>query len=79
MTPIQASVKKNEGDVYNNSLDKRKKTEPKFQVNNIVGTADLKKIQKRCSRKEIRPISLISFIKLQKELIIQYQVIKSTI
>ena len=36
-------MKKNVGLVYNNLLDKRRKTKPKFQVNNLVRTADLKK------------------------------------
>ena len=43
MTPIQASLKKNEGFVYKNLLDKRKKVKPKFQINDLVRTADLKK------------------------------------
>ena len=43
LTPIQASLKKNEGYVYNNFLDKRKKKTPKFQINDLVRTADLKK------------------------------------
>ena len=43
LTPIQASLKKNEGYVYNNLLDKRKKMKPKFQVNDLVRVADLKK------------------------------------
>ena len=43
MTPIQASLKKNEGFVYKNLLDTRKKITPKFQINNLVRTADLKK------------------------------------
>ena len=43
LTPIQASLKKNEGYVYINLLDKRKKIKPKFQLNDIVRTADLKK------------------------------------
>ena len=43
MTPIQASLKKNEGFVYKNLLDKRKKVKPKFQTNNLVRTADIKK------------------------------------
>ena len=43
MTPIQASLKKNEGFVYKNLLDKRKKIKPKFQVNDLVRTADLKR------------------------------------
>ena len=43
MTPIQASLKKNEGYVYKNLLDKRKKITPKFQINDLVRVADLKK------------------------------------
>ena len=43
MIPIQASLKKDEGFVYKNLLDKRKKVKPKFQVNDLVRTADLKK------------------------------------
>ena len=43
MTPIQASLKKNEGYVYKFFFDKRKKKTPKFQINNLVRTADLKK------------------------------------
>ena len=43
LTPIQASLKKNEGHVYKNLLDKRKKKTPKFHMNNLVRTADLKK------------------------------------
>ena len=44
LTPIQASLKKNEGYVYKNLLDKRQEKKPKFQVNDLVRTADLKKI-----------------------------------
>ena len=43
LTPIQASFKENEGYVYNKLLDKRKKLKPKFQMNDLVRTADLKK------------------------------------
>ena len=43
MTPIQASLKKNEGFVYKNLLDKRIKIKPKFQINDLVRTADLLK------------------------------------
>ena len=43
LTPIQASLKKNEGYVYKKLLDKRKKVTPKFQVNDLVRTADLKR------------------------------------
>ena len=40
---MEASLKKNEGFVYQNLFDKRKKVKPKFQVNVVVRTADLKK------------------------------------
>ena len=40
---MQASLKENEGFVYQNLIHKRKKLKPKFQVNYFVGTADLKK------------------------------------
>ena len=43
VTPIQASLKKNEGFVYRNLLDKCKKVTPKFQINDLVKTADLRK------------------------------------
>ena len=43
LTPIQASLKKNEGYVYKNLLDKRKKITAKFQINDLVRTADLKR------------------------------------
>ena len=43
LTPIQASLKKNEGFVYKNLLDKRKKISPKIQINDLVRTTDLKK------------------------------------
>ena len=43
LTPKDASLKKNEGFVYKNLLDKRKKVKPKYEVNNLVRTADLKK------------------------------------
>ena len=43
LTPIQSSLKKNEGYVYNNLLDNRKKVKPRFQVNDLVRRADLKR------------------------------------
>ena len=43
MTLIQASLKKNEGYVYKNILDKRKKIKPKYETGDLVRTADLKK------------------------------------
>ena len=43
LTPIQASLKKNEGFVYKNILDKRNKIKPKYEIGDLVRTADLKK------------------------------------
>ena len=43
LTSNQSSLRKNDGYVYKNLLDKRKKIKPKFQVNNLVRTTDLKK------------------------------------
>ena len=42
LSPINASLKKNEGYVYKNLLDKRKIIKPKFQVKDLVRTANLK-------------------------------------
>ena len=56
-----------------NLLDKREKVQPKFQLNDLVRTADLKK---KRFQKEIRLIGLINYINLQNLLMIQYQVIK---
>ena len=43
LTPTQGSLKKNEGFVYKNILDKRKKIKPNFQINDLFRTADLKR------------------------------------
>ena len=43
LSPKDASLKKNEEFVYKNLLDKRKKVKPKFQINDLVRVADLKK------------------------------------
>ena len=43
LSPKDASLKKHEGYVYKNLLDKRKKVFPKFQLNEFVRVADLKK------------------------------------
>ena len=43
LTPKDGSLKRNEGFVYKNLLDKRRKIKPKFQLNDLVRTADLKK------------------------------------
>ena len=43
LSPKDASLKKIEGFVYKNLLDKRKKIKPKFQINDLVRVADLKK------------------------------------
>ena len=44
LTPIQASLKKNQGYVYKNLLDKSKKLKPKYEIGDLVRTADIKKI-----------------------------------
>ena len=44
LSPKDASLKKNEGFVYKNSLVKRKKIKPKIQINDLVRDADLKKM-----------------------------------
>ena len=45
LSPKDASLKKNEGLVYKNLLDKRKKVKPKYEISfgDLVRTADLKK------------------------------------
>ena len=43
LSPKDASLKKNEGYVYRNLLDKRNKIKPEFQINDLVRTADLKR------------------------------------
>ena len=43
LTPIQASLKKNEGFVYKHLIDDRNKIKPKSQENDLVRVADLKK------------------------------------
>ena len=43
ISPKDASLKKNEGYVYKNLLDERKKIKPKYKVGDLVRTADLKK------------------------------------
>ena len=43
LSPKDAFIKKNEGFGYNNLIYKRKKVKPKFQINDLVRTADLRK------------------------------------
>ena len=43
LIPKDASLKKNEGFVYRNLLDKRNKIKPKYKIGDLVRTADLKK------------------------------------
>ena len=44
MTPIEASKKFNEDEVYFNLQDKRKKKEPKYKVNDLIRTANKRNI-----------------------------------
>ena len=43
LSPKDASLKKNEGFVYRNLLDKRNKIKPKYEIGALVRTADLKR------------------------------------
>ena len=43
LSPIQASLKKNEGFVYKNVIDKRNKIKPKYKIGDSVRVADLKR------------------------------------
>ena len=40
LIPIEASLKTNDGFIYHNLLDKRKKMKPKFKIYNLIRTAD---------------------------------------
>ena len=44
LSPIQASLKKNEGFVYRNLIDKRNKIKPKYKIGDLVRSADFKKM-----------------------------------
>ena len=44
LSPKDASLKKNEGFVYKNLLDRRKKIEPKYEIGDLVRTLDIKKV-----------------------------------
>ena len=43
LSPKDSSLKKNEGYVYKNLLDKRNKVKPKYEIGDLVRTADLKR------------------------------------
>ena len=44
MTPNQASKKVNEKEVYSNLQDKRRKLNPKYNLGDLVRTADIKRV-----------------------------------
>ena len=44
MTPVQASKKVNEKEVYSNLQDRRVKQQPKFKLGQLVRTADIKRV-----------------------------------
>ena len=50
LSPKDASLKNNEGFVYNNLLDIRKKMKPEFQINDLVRVADLRKTFSKSDR-----------------------------
>ena len=76
LTPKDASIKKNERFVYKNLLIKRKKIEPKFQINDLVRTADLKKT---FSKGDTTNWSYILINKLQTGLIKITEIFNDTI
>ena len=47
MTPIQASKKSNEKEVSSNLQDKRQKQSPKYQLGQLIRTADIKRVFKK--------------------------------
>ena len=63
LSPKDASLKKNEGLVHKNLLDKRKKVKPKYEMGDLVRTADLKKT---FSKGDTTNCSPIIYTKLQK-------------
>ena len=75
LTAIQASLKKNEGYVHKNLVDKRKKIKPKNKIGDLVRTADSKKT---FSKSDTTNWSYKLF-KLPKLLMIQSRVIVLTL
>ena len=59
MTPIQTSKKSNKKEVYSNFKDNREVRVPKFNLGQLVPTAEIKK---KYSQKEIVQTLAISFI-----------------
>ena len=47
MTPIQAYMKKNEKIVFSNPRNKREKPKPKYQLGQLVRTADNKRVHSK--------------------------------
>ena len=43
LTPIQGTLENNEGYVYQKLLEKRNRRKPKYEIGDLVTTADLKK------------------------------------
>ena len=62
ISPMQASLKKGEGYAYRNLLDKRKNIKPKFQVNDLVRTAEIRRI----FSKGIQLIGVRIYMKIMK-------------
>ena len=57
MTPIQASRKLNEKEVYSNLKDNREVRKPKFKLGQLFRTADIKKV----FSKEIQQIMVLTY------------------
>ena len=58
MTPVQTSLKKNELIVFRKLQDGRKKHKSQFQIGQLEGTADIRKVLS----KEIQRIGLMNYI-----------------
>ena len=58
MTPIQASKKSNEKEVYSKLKGKRRLRKPKYNLGQLVRTADIKQVFRRV----IRQIGVLNYI-----------------
>ena len=77
LTPIEGSLKKKtEKYVYHKLLDQRKKVRPKFQVNDLVGTANLERTFSKGDRKNWS-YKLYKITKSNKDTIPSYRIVNS--
>ena len=74
MTPNQASKKANEKEVSSNLQDRRVKQQPKFELGQLLRTADFKRVL----LKVIQQIRVINYIQKIKSKMTLFQHIEST-